>query len=78
MNIGTLTLDELNCGENAKIVALASSPLALQLLEMGFVPGESLLVAGFAPFGDPMRLRFQNFEVCIRKQDAALVNVIRI
>ncbi len=69
------SLNILQVGDSANITGLDENPLSLQLLEMGFIPGEQLTVTGFAPFGDPIRLRLQGFELCIRKEDAALVKV---
>jgi len=73
-----LTLDMLIIGDSAHITSLNSNPLSLQLLEIGFIPGELVSITGIAPFGDPIRLQLHSFELFIRREDAALIHVEKI
>jgi ferrous iron transport protein A len=73
-----LTLNQLVAGEKAKIIGLDDHVMSVQLMELGLLPGEKLTMIGFAPFGDPMRLSLTGTDLCIRKQDAQLVQVERL
>ena len=73
-----VTLNMLQEGERAKIVGLDDHILSVQLMELGFLPGEYLSITGHAPFGDPMRLNISGAELCIRSKDAKLVLVERL
>lgn len=70
------TLDQLKPGHRGIIRALTSGGVATQrLLEMGLMEGETVEVIAIAPFGDPMELRVQGFQLSIRKAEAAGIQI---
>jgi ferrous iron transport protein A len=52
-----------------------NGPLACRLMEMGLVDGAHVEVIGRAPLGDPIRVRVNDFDLSLRSEDAALVEV---
>lgn len=71
-------LGSLRVGETAEVVAVeGEGPIAVRLLEMGFVPGSRVAVVKAAPFGDPLELRLRGYHVSLRKAEASRVQVKR-
>ncbi|MEI7688374.1 MAG: FeoA family protein [Planctomycetota bacterium] len=74
-----LTLDQLLPGERARIDAvLGDDSLVQRILEMGVIEGEAVEVLGFAPMGDPMEIRLQDYRLSLRRAEAARVQVSRV
>jgi ferrous iron transport protein A len=70
------SLDQLRTGQRGCISAVRGEDCLVQrLLEMGLYEGEELEVLGFAPFGDPMEIRLQNYRLSLRRSEAARVLV---
>lgn len=71
---------DLQVGERAKILGFNSvNKLYLQkLLSMGLIPNTEFTVIRVAPLGDPVELRVHHFSVCIRKQEAEVLQLERI
>jgi ferrous iron transport protein A len=44
-------------------------------MEMGLLEGETVEVLGFAPLGDPMEIRLQDYTLSLRKTEAGRVHV---
>ena len=71
------TLDQLQRGQTAQVTALrGDDALAQRLMEMGLLEGETVEVLGFAPLGDPMQIRLQDFRLSLRRAEAARVGVV--
>lgn len=71
-----LTLDRLRPGQSAVIRSILATGTAMQrLLEMGMTEGEPVAVLALAPLGDPMEIRVRDFELSLRKRDAASIAV---
>jgi len=70
-------LSELNPGESGTIISISGSGTFRQrLISMGVTPGTWLIVRKFAPLGDPMEIRLRNYNLSIRKKDAASILVL--
>jgi Fe2+ transport system protein FeoA len=70
------TLDQLRVGRRARILSLQGTDTLVQrLLEMGLLEGEEVEVVGFAPLGDPMEIRLQDYRLSLRRLEAARVAV---
>ena len=70
------TLADLAVGSPAKVVRIAGADeVSCRLLEMGLTPGVSLLVLGVAPLGDPLELELRGYRLCVRKSEAARVEI---
>lgn len=77
MKIGaSMTLKELKIGQHAKIDAVGGKgALRQHFLDMGVIPGAEVTLEKFAPMGDPMELRIHGYELTLRLDDAAKIQV---
>jgi ferrous iron transport protein A len=70
------SLDQLRVGQRASIRSLeGNDALAQRLLEMGLYEGQELEVVGFAPLGDPIEIRLQDYRLSLRRSEATRVLV---
>lgn len=51
------------------------TPYMIRLMEMGIIPGETVEILQTAPLGDPIEISVMGYTLCIRKKEAALVEV---
>lgn len=71
-----MTLDELKIGESAIITKVGGDgALRQHFLDMGVIPGSELTLVKFAPMGDPMQLLIHGYELTLRKDDAAKIDI---
>ena len=71
-----MTLKELRAGQRARIVTVGGEgALRQHVLDMGMLPGEEVTLIQFAPMGDPMELRIHGYELTIRLDDAANIEI---
>ena len=71
------SLDQLGRGERARVQALLGDDAVTQrLMEMGLLEDEEVEVIGFAPLGDPIEIRLQNYRLSLRRSEAARVLVL--
>lgn len=56
-----------------EVSAPGAPPLERRLNDLGFVPGAVVDVLRRAPLGDPVVYRVCDYEVCLRRDQAALV-----
>ncbi len=71
-----MTLDKLPVGRTATIIKVGGSgELRLRLLDMGLIPKTRVSVIKAAPMGDPIELRVRGYELTIRKEDAAIIEI---
>lgn len=68
-------LSELRVGEKATIISLEDQELVLKLMEMGFLPGEEIVVEQIAPMGDPISVMVAGYQVSLRINEADSVIV---
>jgi ferrous iron transport protein A len=47
-----------------------------RLMEMGIIPEEKIKILQVAPLGDPIEVSIMGYKLCIRKKDAANIEVI--
>lgn len=52
-----------------------SNPLAFRLMEMGFIRGAEVQVVRCAPLGDPLQVRVGDYDISVRSEEAALIDV---
>ncbi|MDR3592248.1 MAG: FeoA family protein [Negativicutes bacterium] len=70
------TLDQLLPGQTAVVTAVTGSgPVKRRIIDMGLVAGTPVKVQKFAPLGDPMEIKVKNFNLSLRKTEAALIQV---
>ena len=51
------------------------SAVTKRLMEMGVVPGVSIRVVKWAPFGDPIEIRLRGYSLAVRRNEAEAVEV---
>lgn len=74
-----MTLDELKIGEACIIkVVNGEGALRRRLLDMGLTPKTRVVLRKIAPMGDPIELYLRGYELTIRKEDAAQIEIEKI
>ena len=68
-------LADLKLGQYATIDSFSDKELALKLMEMGCLPGETVVIERKAPFGDPIAIAISGYLLSLRKKDAATILV---
>lgn len=72
-----MTLDMLNAGESGVITAVGGEGvLRCRLLDMGLIPQTRITVSKIAPMGDPMEIRLRGYELTLRLDDAAQIEIL--
>ncbi len=71
-----MTLRELPIGKTATILSVGGSgALRQHLLDMGLIQGTEVTVVKYAPMGDPIELKIHGYELTIRLDDAARIQI---
>jgi len=52
--------------------------MTYRLMEMGLIEGARVEVLGRAPLGDPLHVRLGDYELSLRSDEAALVDVVSL
>ena len=71
----TTKLSELKQGQRAIIKSFTNTETYLKLMEMGCVPGESILLEQIAPFGDPISVKVSGYLLSLRINEAEHIEV---
>ena len=72
----TSTLALLPVGTEARVVAVnGEGRVTRRLMEMGVIPGVTLLVVKKAPFGDPIEVRVRGYSLAMRRSEANAIEV---
>ncbi|MEF9984513.1 MAG: ferrous iron transport protein A [Oscillospiraceae bacterium] len=73
------TLKDLKPGEKGivEIIKLEGA-LRRRLVDMGITPGVEIMVRKIAPLGDPIQINLRGYELSIRKDDAANIEIKKI
>ena len=70
------TLKDVKVGESATVSKLTGSgALKRRIMDMGLTKGTRVYVRKVAPLGDPVELTVRGYELSIRKDEAASVEV---
>ena len=71
-----MTLKEMQPGSSAVITKVGGEGVLRQhFLDMGVIPGAEVTVVKYAPLGDPVELLIQGYELTLRLDDAAKIDV---
>ena len=71
-----MTLKELGIGESAIICEVGGEgALRQHFLDMGVIPGTEVTVVKYAPMGDPMEVMIHGYELTLRLDDAAKIQI---
>ena len=72
-----MTLKELGVGKSGVITAVGGEGvLRCRLLDMGLIPNTKVTVQKIAPMGDPMEIRLRSYELTLRLDDAAKIDIL--
>ncbi|HAY61633.1 MAG: ferrous iron transport protein A [Acidaminococcaceae bacterium] len=71
-----MTLNEVAIGSLCKVTRLTGSgALKRRIMDMGITKGTEIKVVKIAPLGDPMELNVRGYDLSVRKNEAATVEV---
>lgn len=73
-----MTLKDTEPGMVVRIDAVGESALKQRLMTMGLIPGTRVEILNSAPLGDPIALRLRSYNLALRKDDAANIQVTKI
>lgn len=73
-----MTADTLALNTSGKILEIMPSPLKINLMELGFLPGKRITLQHLAPSGGPMAFQMDDTLLALRKSEAALIRVEQI
>lgn len=70
------TIGDMKIGETTKVVRLdGEGAVKRRIMDMGLTKGVQVTVRKVAPLGDPIELTVRGYELSIRKDEAAKVEV---
>ena len=71
-----MTLDKMPVGGSGVIAAVGGEgPLRCRLLDMGLIPRTRVVKQKTAPMGDPIQIRVRGYELTLRLEDAAKIEL---
>ena len=74
-----MTLDALSIGKSGCIVSVGGEgALRCRLLDMGLTPRTTVTLQKVAPLGDPIQIRIRGYELTLRKEDAARIEITEV
>ncbi len=73
-----MTLKDTNPGMIVRIDEVGESALKQRLMTMGLIPGTRVEILNSAPLGDPIALRLRSYNLALRRDDAATIQVTQI
>jgi len=77
LQVGKMTLDKLPVGKSGTIITVGGEgALRLRLLDMGLIPKTRVKVQKIAPMGDPMEIYVRGYELTLRLEDAAKIEIV--
>ena len=76
----TITISALKPGEYGKICGFLPGDRAYRqkLLAMGLTLNTIFEVVRVAPLGDPVQIRVRKADLCLRKAEAGMLQVVRV
>lgn len=71
-----MKLSELPIGKKSKIIKVGGEgALRDRLLDMGLTPRTEVMIQKVAPMGDPIELTLRGYDLTLRLEDAAQIEV---
>lgn len=71
-----MTLAELPIGQEGEIKTVGGEGnLRCRFLDMGLIPRTKVRVLKVAPLGDPIQIHLRGYDITIRKEDAAMIEL---
>ena len=73
------TLRDVSIGQTVKVVKLhGEGPIKRRIMDMGITKGVEIYVRKVAPLGDPMEVTVRGYELSVRRDEAANVEVTAV
>lgn len=73
-----MTLKDLKPGESGKVTGIGEKgPSRRRIMDMGVTPGAIVKVIKVAPLGDPIEVNIRGYELSLRKDEAAQIEVTK-
>ncbi len=70
------TLRDVKIGDTVKVVKLhGEGAVKRRIMDMGITKGIEVFVRKVAPLGDPVEVNVRGYELSLRKEDAAMIEV---
>lgn len=70
------TLKDANVGDTVTVVRLhGTGAVKRRIMDMGVTKGVPIYVRKVAPLGDPVEVNVRNYELSLRKEDCAMIEV---
>ena len=70
------TLGDVAVGDSSTIIKLhGEGALRRHLMDLGLIKGTKFTVVKVAPLGDPVEINVRGYELSIRQEEAAIVEV---
>ena len=73
-----MTLKDTKAGMVVRIDSVGESDLKQRLMTMGLIPGTRVEVLNSAPLGDPIAIRLRSYNLAMRRDDAAQIEVTQV
>lgn len=70
-----MKLSQLLPGQSGIIKEFTDLEMSIKLMEMGCLPGESIVVERVAPLGDPMAISVSGYSLSLRKHEASTIEM---
>ncbi len=71
-----MTLDQVPVGKQVTVVRVGGEKVTRRrLLDMGLVAGETVIVQGVAPLGDPLNILVKSYSLALRKRESCQITV---
>lgn len=71
-----MTLKDIKIGQSATVLNIGGDgALRQHFLDMGIIPGATVTIVKYAPMGDPVELKIHGYELTLRLDDAAKIDV---
>ena len=70
------TLRQAKVGQTVRVKKLhGEGALRRRIMDMGITKGVELYVRKFAPLGDPIEIMVRGYELSLRRDDAAMIEI---
>lgn len=70
------TLKDVKVGDSTRVVRVnGQGALRRRIMDMGVTKGTKIYVRKMAPLGDPIEINVRGYELSLRKEDAASIEV---
>lgn len=71
-----MTLKEAAVGSSVKVTKVGGQGgIRRRIMDMGIVKGVEIYVRKVAPLGDPVEVTVRGYELSVRKEEAAMIEV---